>query len=125
MPLQLADKIEHNGQVQQQHADPKYRHLFKNLVELERKQQARRHDRQVRSPGKLQPQPNTLHQQHPSIAETDERRQQHTMRLQRIDLQNQAMNKARIGIQMKGFDQQRKQRGNLGMHQLEKTQPEK
>src|SRR4029077_13508907 len=125
MPLQLADKIEHNGQVQQQHADPKYRHLFKNLVELERKQQARRHDRQVRSPGKLQPQSNTLHQQDPRIAETDERRQQHTMRLQRIDFQNQGMDEPRVGIQMKRFDQKRKQSGNLGMHQLEEAQPKK
>src|SRR6185295_471262 len=125
VPLQLADEVEHNDQVQQQHADPKHRHLFKDLVEFERKQQARRYHRQIRGPRKLQPQPNALHQQHPRIAETDERRQQHTMGLQRIDFQNQAMNEARVGIQMKGFDQKRKQSGNLSMHQLEEAQPKK
>jgi len=45
-------------------------------------------------------------------------------RLKRIHLQNQRVNEARVGIQMKRFDQKREQGGNLGMHQLEEAQPE-
>ena len=78
MPLQLANKVKDNDQIQQQHADTKHRHLFNDLVEFEREQQARRHDRQIRGPGELQSQPDALRQQHPRIAQTDKPRQQHT-----------------------------------------------
>jgi hypothetical protein len=64
MPLQLADEVEHNAQIQQQHTDSKHRDLFYALIEFEGKQQTRRHHRQIRSPGKFKPEPDALHQQH-------------------------------------------------------------
>ena len=68
---------------------------------------------------------NPFQQQHPRIAQTDQPRHQHRMRLQGIHFQHQRMNDPRVGIQVKRFDQQGKERRNLRMHQFEQAQPNK
>jgi hypothetical protein len=44
------------------------------------------------------------------------------MRLQRVHLQNQTAEDARVGIQMEGFQEMGEEGGDIGMHQFEQAQ---
>src|SRR3989475_6898897 len=120
--FQLVDQVQHNDEVQEQHATPRRRNPLDDLVKFEGKQEAGRDDGEVRRPGEFEPQSDHFRQQQRRIRHAHQAHHENAVRLQRFHLQNQAVEDARVGIQMEGFQESGEEGGDIGMHQFEQAQ---
>ena len=122
MVLQLVEQVQHNDKVQEQHADPHRRNPLDDLVEFEGKQEAGRDDGEIRRPGEFEPQSDPFRQQQRRVRHAHQAHHENTVRLQRVHLQNQTVEDARVGIQMESFQEMGEEGGDIGMHQFEQAQ---
>ena len=120
--FQLVDQVQHNDKVQEQHADPHRRNPLDDLVEFEGKQEAGRDDGEIRRPGEFEPQSDPFREQQRRVPHAHQAHHENAVRLERVHLQNQAVEDARVGIQMEGFQEMGEEGGDIGMHQLEQAQ---